>query len=76
MANAFMLQCTHCKVPIGGSLTIPKAPDLDPSDAVTVARRLRAAWRTFGGARPHVFRSMPRPDRARMGGDNAARMIS
>eukprot|EP00966_Prymnesium_polylepis_P094663 2191096-Prymnesium_polylepis.1 len=36
----------------------------------------RCAVRIGGGARPHVFRSMLRPDRARMGGATAERMIS
>eukprot|EP00966_Prymnesium_polylepis_P129997 3006270-Prymnesium_polylepis.1 len=40
------------------------------------ACRLRGAQPRIGGARPHVFRSMPQPDRARMGGANAARKIS
>eukprot|EP00966_Prymnesium_polylepis_P252004 5826140-Prymnesium_polylepis.1 len=42
-------------------------------------RRHRSAPRCaprIGGARPHVFRSMPRPDPARMDGANAARMTS
>eukprot|EP00966_Prymnesium_polylepis_P080870 1873567-Prymnesium_polylepis.1 len=50
---------------------------------ISISRPLRRRHRSraacalrIGGDRPHVFRSMPRPDRARMGGTNAARIIS
>eukprot|EP00966_Prymnesium_polylepis_P015128 349440-Prymnesium_polylepis.1 len=50
---------------------------------ISISRPLRHRHRSapccaarIGGARPHVFRSMPRPDRARIGDANAARMIS